>query len=258
MNMGARDPARDRYRWPDLDGVSLFKLTGLVLSPRIRDLGGITLYRLGSRKDLLARFPHVGWLLTGTVDHRLIRDQWDEMLRLSASLKYGHATASLVVGKLHASSRRSALAQAMVEYGGVQRTLYALRYLADEAYRRRITRQLNKGETLHSLRRDLSFAHEGAIRRRHLDQQTEQALCLSLLVNAIITWNTVYMELALAEYVRRHGPVSPEILAHLSPALMEHVNQYGTYTFPIDKVYARQGFRPLRLAEATTGVAGLS
>ena len=55
-----------------------------------------------------------------------------------------------------------------------------------------------------------------------------QALCLSLLVNAIITWNTVYMELALAEYVRRHGPVSPEILAHLSPALMEHVNQYGT------------------------------
>jgi hypothetical protein len=49
-----------------------------------------------------------------------------------------------------------------------------------------------KGETLHSLRRDLSFAHEGAIRRRRLDQQTEQTLCLSLVVNAIITFNTVY------------------------------------------------------------------
>lgn len=67
------------------------------------------------------------------------------MLRLAASLKYGHTTASLVVAKLHAASRRSALAQALVEYGGIQRTLYALRYLADEAYRRRITRQLNKG-----------------------------------------------------------------------------------------------------------------
>lgn len=60
------------------------------------------------------------------MDHRLIREQWDEMLRLSASLKYGHATAPLVVGKLHASSRRSAVAQALMEYGGLQRTLYAL------------------------------------------------------------------------------------------------------------------------------------
>jgi hypothetical protein len=67
---------------------------------------------------------------------------------------------------------------------------------------------------------------------------------------SIITWNTVYLELALAEYVRAHGPVAPEVLAHLSPALMEHVNQYGTYTFPIEKVLARQGFRPLRAPES--------
>jgi TnpA family transposase len=101
------------------------------------------------------------------VDAGLIRSQWDEMLRLAVSLKYGHTTASLVVGKLHASSRRSATAQALVEFGGLQRTVYALRYLADEAYRRRIARQLNKGESLHSLRRDLFFAHEGSVRRRH-------------------------------------------------------------------------------------------
>jgi TnpA family transposase len=230
---------------------SLFKLTGLVLSPRIRDLGSITLHRLSSRKDLTSVFPNAGKLLTGTIDTRLIRDRWDEMLRLAASLKYGHATASLVVAKLHASSRRSALAQALVEYGSLQRTIFTMRYLADEAYRRRITRQLNKGETLHSLRRDLSFAHEGAVRRRHLDQQTEQALCLSLVVNAIITFNTVYLALALNEYVQRHGSVSPEVLAHLSPALMEHVNPYGTYTFPIEKVRDLDGYRPLRLAEPT-------
>jgi TnpA family transposase len=32
------------------------------------------------------------------------------------------------------------------------------RYLADETYRRRIARQLNKGENLHSLRRELAYA----------------------------------------------------------------------------------------------------
>jgi TnpA family transposase len=225
---------------------SLFALTRFTLSPRIRDLaGGITLHRLGSRREVCGVFPNAGKPLTGTVDVGLIRSQWGEMLRLAASLKYGHSTASLVVGKLHTSSRRSALARALVEYGGLQRTLYALRYLADEAYRR-ITRQLNKGESLHSLRRDLFFAHEGTARRRHHEQQTEQALCLSLVTNAIITWNTAYFELALAHLSQRRGRIDRDLLAHVSPALREHVNPYGTYEFPVEAEYARTGYRPLR------------
>nr|WP_245673269.1 Tn3 family transposase [Nocardia lijiangensis] len=43
---------------------ALFDLLGLRLSPRIRDLGKITLYRPGPRSDVEARFPHAGPLLT--------------------------------------------------------------------------------------------------------------------------------------------------------------------------------------------------
>jgi hypothetical protein len=102
------------------------------------------------------------------------------------------------------------------------------------------------GRVLHSLRRDLFFAHEGSVRRRRREQQTEQALCLSLVVNAIITWNTAYLELALEHLAARRGRIDRELLAHVSPALMEHVNPYGTYEFPVEAEYARQGFRPLR------------
>lgn len=225
---------------------ALFALTGYTLSPRIRDLGGITLHRLDPPSTLAAAFPHAGPLLTGTVNTALITAQWDQMLRLAASLKYGHATASLVVAKLHASGRRSALAQALVEYGGLVRTIYALRYLTDEAYRRRIGRQLNKGESLHSLRRGLFFAHDGAVRRRHRDAQTDQALCLTLVVNAIICWNTAYLELALAHLAETRGRIDPSLLGHISPALLEHVNPYGTYEFPVEAEYARTGYRPLR------------
>ncbi|SDJ97848.1 Transposase and inactivated derivatives, TnpA family [Actinopolyspora mzabensis] len=220
---------------------ALFALTGFTLSPRIRDLGEITLHRLGMRKQVVGGFPHAGTLLTGTIDTALLRSQWDEMLRLAASL---------VVSKLHASSRRSALAQALVKYGKLQRTIYALRYLAGEAYRRRITRQLNKGESLHSLRRDLFFAHEGTVRRRRQEQQTEQALCLSLVTNAIITWNTAYLELALERLSQRRGRIDRDLLADISPALLEHVNPYGTYEFPVEAEYARTGYRPLRTLEA--------
>ncbi len=42
----------------------LFDLLGLQLSPRIRDLGEITLYRAGPKARVEADYPHTGPLLT--------------------------------------------------------------------------------------------------------------------------------------------------------------------------------------------------
>jgi DNA invertase Pin-like site-specific DNA recombinase len=52
----------------------------------------------------------------------LIAENWDEMLRVAASLKYGHVTASLIVGKLSRADRQNTLAAALKEYGGLRRT----------------------------------------------------------------------------------------------------------------------------------------
>lgn len=57
--------------------------------------------------------------------------------RLAGSLKFGHATASLLVGKLSASGRQNALAAAVEEYPAMRRTVYACWYLTDPDYRRR-------------------------------------------------------------------------------------------------------------------------
>src|SRR4030088_2704243 len=115
-------------------------------------------------------------------------------------------TTDMVVGRLKirealAGSARSDQIRSAPhkEWGALRRTIYAARYLADETYRRKIARQLNKGESLHALRRDLLYAHEGAIRRRRLEQQTEQAWCLSLATNAVVTWTTEYYGLAVTE-----------------------------------------------------------
>lgn len=87
------------------------------------------------------------------------------------------------------------------------------------------------------------------MRCRHHEQQTEQALCLSLVINAIITWNTAYRELALERLAERRCRVDPELLSHISPAVMEHVNPFGTYEFPVEPEDARTGYRPLRTPE---------
>ena len=93
--------------------------------------------------------------------------------------------------------------------GRAQERTYALvepllRWIENPDYRRRIHRQLNKGEALHALRRFLFFAHQGKVQRRQADQQTNQVLCLNLVTNAIVTWNTAYMNAAI-ERLRAEG-----------------------------------------------------
>jgi TnpA family transposase len=229
----------------------LFDLVGKVFSPRIRDLGKITLCRTGSKGEAASRWPHAGPLLTRRTNGALIGEQWDDLLRLAASLKFGHATASLVVNKLSASGPQNTLAAALKEYGLLRRTVYAARYLSDEAYRRRITRQLNKGESLHALRRDLCYAHEGKVRHRHHEDQSEQALCLTVVTNAIVAWTSEYLVLAVAELRSRGRHIDDEVLAHVSPAHNENIGFYGTFSFEVASELAQlvDGYRPLRLGQ---------
>ncbi|MGH3259306.1 MAG: Tn3 family transposase, partial [Streptosporangiaceae bacterium] len=233
-----------------LANFALFDLVGLQLSPRIRDLGKITLYRTGPRAGFVARYPSAGPLLTRRLNSGLITAMWDDLLRVAASVKGGHATAALVVGKLCSSKRQqNALTSAIKEYGALRRTVYAARYLADETYRRRITRQLNKGENLHALRRSLTYAGEGALRRRHHEQQTEQMWCLTLATNAIVTWTTEYHGLAVATLRRAGRYIDDAVLAHIWPTHHESVHFYGTHSVDVDGELAKldaDGYRPLR------------
>lgn len=75
------------------------------------------------------------------------------------------------------------------------------------------------------------------------------------MTNAIITWNTAYLELALERLAERCGRVDPDLLARISPALMEHITPYGTYEFPVEAEYARTGVRPLRNLEGQANAA---
>jgi TnpA family transposase len=177
------------------------------------------------------------------------------MLRLAASLKYGHVTASLVVAKLSRADRQNTHAAALKEYGALRRTIYAARYLSRPDYRRKISRQLNKGESMHALRRDVFYAHEGAIRRRHPQQQNDQAWCLTLAANAITAWTTEYLGLAVEQLRSQGRRVDDALLAHLSPAQSDNIGLIGTITVDIDHELAQldpTGHRPLRAPTAAS------
>jgi hypothetical protein len=52
---------------------------------------------------------------------------------------------------------------------------------------------------------------------------------LNLMVAAIVLWNTVYLERAVAALRERGHTISDELLAHLSPLKWEHINLTGDY-----------------------------
>jgi hypothetical protein len=98
---------------------------------------------------------------------------------------------------------------------------------------------LNKGESVHALRRDLRYAHQGAFRSPHLTGRSEQAWCPTLLTNAVVTWTTEHYGPAVAALRAEGRTGDDEVLAHISPVHSENVNFFGVIDVDGD------GFRPL-------------
>ena len=90
------------------------------------------------------------------------------------------------------------------------------------------------------------MANEGQIRKRHPEDQLNQAACLNLVTNAVIVWNTVYMWEALEQLKREGRRIEESEIKHLSPARYEHLNVFGKYSFPVQEELSRKTLRPLR------------
>jgi TnpA family transposase len=220
----------------------LFSLLGLQFSPRIRDIGGQSLYRLNK----LTKHPLLKPMLVSLINQRLIVEHWDELLRVAGSIKLGWVTASLLISKLQSFPQQNALTRAIAEYGKLVKTIFILRYYESEEYRHRIEAQLNKGEGLHYLREFIFFANRGQLRKRKTEEQVNQANCLTLVTNAVIVWNTRYMSEVLDRQREAGQEIAEADLVHLSPTRFEHINAYGKYHFNVEEEMGRTQLRELR------------
>ena len=74
--------------------------------------------------------------------------------------------------------------------------------------------------------------------------------------NAVILWNTIYMDLALEDMRQRGMTIFSEDVARLSPIGHEHVNVYGKYSFTLAESIQQGAFHPLRELEETESMEG--
>ncbi len=109
---------------------------------------------------------------------------------------------------------------------------------------------LNKGETTNTLRRRIAFANRNQL--RHDADPDRHAACLTLILNAIVTWNTRYIQAAL-DHLRKTRPdlVTDDALARLAPVLHAHINPYGRYFFDLTAVPTLGHLRQLNTIAAS-------
>ncbi len=166
-----------------------------------------------------------------------------------ASLKLGTVQASELVRSFLRSERPSSLASAIMELGRINKTIYLLNYIDDAAYRRRILTQINRGEGRHRVIRAICYGKRGEIRKPYRQGQEDQLSALGLVTNAVVLWNTIYMEAAL-NHLRAQGiKIRPADLARLSPLIHKHIHVLGRYAFTLPEPIANGALRPLNQEE---------
>nr|MBA3955858.1 Tn3 family transposase [Acidimicrobiia bacterium] len=114
-----------------------------------------------------------------------------------------------------------------------------LGYLQQPELRKRVGRQLNKGESLHALRETVHFAHHGNVRHRQLADQAAQALCLTLVVNCVAAFNAGLLTQAVDQLCSTGLEIDDDDVSHLGPTMTEHINVHGRYHFNLDQAPKR-------------------
>ena len=215
---------------------ALASLLGFRFCPRFKDWSDKKVYKLSddivySNIELL--FHEAKTNRIRVINTSLIIEQWDNIVRLVASLKNRKVTASLLIQKMSTVSLAGRLIKAIQEVGRLFQTLYILEYIDNPQLRGEVRLHLSRHETKNTLARYLFFGEEGELRRRDYDSQMERISCLSLLINCIVTWNTHYLSLAI-EQLRGEGNQIEKEIAHITPLMHAHINPYGVYYFNVE------------------------
>lgn len=200
-------------------------LLGFSFMPRLKDLPDQRLYKFDRDIDLGDLEP----AFEAPIDLALIDEQWDQLVRVAASLKDKVAPAHVVLHRLVNASPSDRVAKALTALGRLVKTAYLLRYVSDPALRRKVQKQLNRGESRHDLARWLCFANRGEFRTGDYEEIMNKASCLSLLSNAVLVWNTIEINKIVTKLRTTGHQVNDADIAFVSLLLRYHVVPNGTY-----------------------------
>ena len=220
---------------------ALCHLLGFRFAPRLRDIGDRKLGSIAAPST----YKGIENLMGRTIKTAAIEADWDDIVRIVASIKDGTVAPSVILRKLAAYKRQNRLDFALAELGRIERTLFTLDWLEQPELRRACQAGLNKGEARHTLAAAIYTNRQGRFTDRSLENQEFRASGLNLLIAAISYWNTVYLDRA-AQHLNAVGTTfDAALLAHLSPMGWAHISLTGDYLWEQARRLPAGEFPPL-------------
>ncbi|WP_167496550.1 Tn3 family transposase [Desulfopila sp. IMCC35006] len=183
------------------------------------------------------------------INDKLIREHWDDLLRLVATIKLKKTTALDIFRRLNSYSKQHSLYQTLKAFGQIIKSFFILRYIDDLELRQAIEKQLNKVELANKFTRAVAVGSLYEFTQAEKEDQEIAESCNRLIKNCIICWNYLYLS---QTPVKTKDAQSRENLIRFiethSPVAWTHVNLLGRYDFSDEKLRNSIGVLLLRSA----------
>ncbi|GAB2484269.1 hypothetical protein GCM10027063_27810 [Promicromonospora xylanilytica] len=197
----------------------LFRILGYRFTPNIAGIGDQRLWRATGPGEATGDYGALNPIARHRVNLARITEHWPDMVRVAATLVDGGVRAYDLLRVL------------------------ALVDPVETGYRRGIRRQQNMSESRHALARRIYHGQRGEMRKTYREGHEDQLGALGLVLNAVVLWNTRYIDAALDQLRADGHAVEAADVARLTPLGYAHLNFQGRYSFT-DPTPA--GLRPLR------------
>jgi TnpA family transposase len=212
---------------------SIFGVTHLLdiaFAPRLKQVGKQRRYALSNKQSYLSKGYKI--LPNQTINQSIIKDNWDDFLRLMVTIKLKKTTASQIFKRLSSYAKTNPLYKAMKEFGRIIKSLFILTYFDDMPLRQRIEKQLSRIENANRFSRAVFYANNGELMQGAPEEQEIAITAKALIQNCIILWNYLSLSQILSNCIdakERKGMVN--IIREGSVISWRHVNLHGEFDF---------------------------
>lgn len=173
-------------------------LLGILFAPRIRKLGKSKIYAF---KEMQGKYRKLYYKLlpNGYINEKLIRENYEDILRFIATIKLKRTTASQLFNRLNSYSTQHVLYKGLKEFGKILKSIFILKYIDEVELRQAIEKQLSIVENANKFAKAVGYDNNQEFLQQTKEEQILAESCRRLIQCAIICWNYFYINKQLVE-----------------------------------------------------------
>ncbi len=204
---------------------AMCSLLGFRLLPRLKGIHRqkLSLVEAGDAE----KYPNLQLILRRSINWDLIRQQYDEMIKVATGLRLGTAETETILRRFTRNGVQHPTYKALLELGRAYKTIFLCEYLSSEALRREIHEGLNVVENWNSATNFILYGRHGEFNTNRREGQELTMLSLHLLQVSLVYIQTLLLQQLLTDPAWMNK-MTKEDLRALTPLIYSNVNPYGT------------------------------